>query len=115
MSMGLRGLHRSVRPYAEYAHAIARANGIRPVVTSTFRDWNEQARLRKRYLEGKSKFPANAPGDSAHNWGLAWDSWVPEEQRELWTRIREYVGFQVPRNDWVHAAVPNWRNLVRRT
>lgn len=112
MSIQLRGLHPVVRPYAEYAHRIAQANGIRPVVTSTFRSWPEQARLRRRYEEGKSKFPANRPGFSAHNYGLAWDSWVPEKDRAVWKAIREYVGFSVPSNDWVHAAVPDWRSWV---
>lgn len=113
MSIGLRGLHSEVRPYAEYAHRIAEYYGLNPVVTSTFRSWEDQARLRRRWEAGKSKFPANRPGDSAHNWGLAWDSWVPEPQRDLWTRIREYVGFVVPSNDWIHAAVPNWRAWVQ--
>lgn len=113
MSMGLRGLHADVRPYAEYAHQVAEYYGLNPVVTSTYRSWAEQKRLRERWEAGKSRFPANRPGDSAHNWGLAWDSWVPEDQRDLWTRIRRWVGFDVPSNDWIHAAVPNWRQYVQ--
>lgn len=113
MSIGLRGLHASVRPAAEFAHEIARLNGLNPVVTSTFRSFTEQARLRRRWEAGKSRFPANRPGDSSHNYGLAWDSWVPEEDIPLWTAIREWVGFDVPTNDWIHAAVPNWRQWVQ--
>jgi hypothetical protein len=113
MALGLRGLHASVRPYAEYAHQVARYYGIEPVVTSTYRPWAEQKRLRERWEAGKSEFPANRPGDSAHNYGLAWDSWVPEEDRPAWRAIREWVGFHVPGNDWVHAAVPNWRQYRR--
>lgn len=112
MSIQLRGLHPQVRLYAEYAHRIAQANGLNPVVTSTFRSWEEQKKLRRRWEQGKNRFPANRPGDSSHNFGLAWDSWVPPEQRDLWTRIREFVGFDVPAGDWVHAQVPNWRRFV---
>ena len=113
MSIGLRGLHRDVRPAAEYAHRVANYYGIEPVVTSTFRSWTEQAQLRRKYEEGRSNFPANRPGDSAHNYGLAWDSWVPEAQRPAWKAIREWVGFQVPGNDWIHGQVPNWRQYVQ--
>ena len=114
MTIQLRGLHPTVRLYAEYAHRIANHFGIEPIVTSTFRPWEEQARLRRRYLQGQSRFPANRPGDSAHNFGLAWDSWVPEEDRAAWAQIREAVGFRVPGNDHVHAEVPQWRRAVGR-
>lgn len=102
-----------MRPYAEWAHQIAHAYGIRPVVTSTFRSWEEQARLRREYEAGRSRWPANRPGDSSHNWGLAWDSWVPEDQWPLWTAIREAVGFEVLPNDRIHAQVPDWRTWVK--
>ena len=58
------------------------------------------------------KYPANQPGDSAHNYGLAWDSYVPEEEMPLWVRIREYCGFAVPVNDEVHAELPDWREYI---
>lgn len=112
MTIQLRGLHEGVRPYAEYAHRVARHFGLEPRVTSTFRSWVDQSRLRRRYLQGRSRFPANAPGDSAHNYGLAWDSTVAPENQGLWNRIREWVGFRVPSNDEIHAEVPRWRELV---
>lgn len=112
MSIQLRGLHPEVRPYAELAHQIATAYGIQPVVTSTFRSWVEQDALRKRYERGQSRFPANRPGDSSHNYGLSWDSWVPDEDMPLWIAIRRYVGFRVPERDEIHAEVPDWRNYI---
>jgi len=112
LSLTLRGLHPELRPYAELAHRIAEAYGVQPVVTSVFRSWEEQARLRARYEAGKAKFPANRPGDSAHNYGLAWDSWVPPEQQDLWDAIRRYVGFEVLPNDRIHAQLPSWRSYV---
>jgi len=112
VSVNLRGLDARVRPYAEYALRVAQVNGIDPVITSTFRSWQEQTRLYSRYKAGRSSFPANPPGYSAHNYGLAFDSWVPEAQRPAWKAIREYVGFHVPSNDWVHAEVPHWWDYI---
>jgi len=108
--MQLRGLDSRVRPYAEYAHKIANYYGIVPTITSTFRSWEEQQRLRSRWERGESAFPANRPGDSAHNYGWAWDSVVPAHQQGLWDQIREYVGFRVPAGDRIHGEVPSWRN-----
>lgn len=53
--------------------AALRANGIRYRVTSTKRSSVEQAILYKRFLEGKSRFPAARPGTSKHELGLAID------------------------------------------
>jgi len=107
--MALRGLDSRVRPYAEWAFEIARYYGIEPTITSTFRSWEEQTRLRSRWERGESAFPANRPGDSAHNFGWAFDSVVGTEQQPLWDAIREYVGFEVLPNDIIHAQVPDWR------
>jgi len=105
----LRGLSREVRPAAEYTFALARYFGINPIVTSTFRSWAEQRTLRAKWEAGLSKWPANRPGDSAHNFGWAFDTYVPDKDLEGWKAIRQYVGFRVPGNDVIHAEVPDWR------
>lgn len=117
--MQLSGLHPQVRPYAEYAVALAHAFGIKPVITSVKRSWAQQTQLRANYehclATGQYKrtkacmWPANKPGDSSHQWGLSFDSWVPDAQMQKWILIRRYVGFSVPDNDRIHAEVPNWR------
>jgi LAS superfamily LD-carboxypeptidase LdcB len=118
MSIQLRGLHPEVRAAAEWVLAFANQYGVRPVVTSGFRSWHEQLELRRKYEAGESRFPANLPGDSAHNFGLAWDAVLPEPLRDdpayeaWWKALREYVGFEVPANDTIHAQVPGWRSLV---
>lgn len=113
MSIGLRGIHADLRGPAEYTLAIARFNGINPIITSVFRSWAEQARLRRRWEAGKSQFPANRPGDSAHNYGLAFDAVVPADQLATWTAIRQWVGWGVPSNDVIHAELPAWRSALR--
>jgi len=107
----LRGMDSRIRPYVEYAHQIAYEYGLDPTVTSTFRSWEEQTKLRTRWERGESRFPANRPGDSAHNYGWAWDSVVPEADQPLWDAIRRYVGFEVLPNDRIHGQIPNWRQF----
>jgi len=102
-----------LRAYADYAVRWANANGIKPVITSVYRSWAEQERLRARYLAGQSKWPANRPGDSAHNYGWAFDSWVPEAQMPVWAAIRRAIGWDVPDHDIIHAGLPSWRQYRR--
>jgi len=121
--IGLRGLHSDVRDAAEYAHEIAEYNGISPRVSSGYRSWAEQTKLRSNHercvRDGNfpsapdCRFPANRPGDSAHNYGLAWDSVVAPDHQATWDAIRRYVGFDVPSNDLIHGEVPGWRQYVR--
>ena len=126
--IALRGLNLQLRPYADYAFQIAKANGLEPIVTSVYRGLPQQQRLRTNWEEcqrrglypsdvslgfGMScKWPANRPGDSGHNFGLAWDSWVPEKDMPLWVAIRQWIGWQVPDHDQIHAELPEWRQYT---
>jgi hypothetical protein len=129
MTVRLAGLNAGLIPAAEYTLQIAGEYGLKPTLTSVHRSMKEQAELRLRYeqclargeqikpsnLNPACRYPANRPGDSGHNWGLAWDSWVPPDQMQLWAAIRRAVGWTVPENDLVHAELPGWRNYVRRS
>ena len=88
---------------------IADYYGIAVTVTSTWRSMEKQAELRAAWEAGLSRWPANRPGESAHNYGLAWDSVVDERHQRLWKRIREFAGWRVPTNDIIHAEIPGWR------
>lgn len=84
--------------------------GIKPTITSGYRSIQKQAEL---YAARESNpYPVNAPGESSHNYGLGWDSDVPDQFHPLWRQVREFVGWRVPDNDVVHAEVPDWRRLV---
>lgn len=128
--MQLAGLLPEVRERAELALEWARILGIPVTITSVTRGWAEQTKLRERYesclARGEKvfpgnpnpgcRYPANRPGDSAHNFGLAWDSWVPDgpwregwSNWDAWTYLRQWAGFTVPVHDRVHAEVPEWR------
>lgn len=126
MSLQLRGLDPAVRQRAQYALDVAAYYGVPVTVTSTHRTWAEQQWLRNRYErclargakiepsnpDPSCRYPANEPGDSAHNWRLAWDSWVPKPYVAWWAAVRRWVGFTVPPDDSIHAEVPNWRQYL---
>jgi len=122
VSLSLRGMHPQLREPAEFALEIAHLNGLRPTVSSVFRGFSQQAALRANFercvargafpTQPGCRFPANQPGDSAHNFGFAFDSVVPAAQLPLWTAIREWVGWRVPSNDTIHAELPEWRQFV---
>jgi hypothetical protein len=51
----------------------ASAAGLQPRITSTIRSYAEQKRLYRRFLAGQQGFPALPPGQSAHEYGEAFD------------------------------------------
>lgn len=100
--------------------------GVPVTVTSVLRDQKRQAELRRDWelcgMPGECSWcaplrrtvcPANRPGDSSHEWGLAWDSSTEPRYMPWWTYVRQLAGFRVPPGDEVHAEVPGWRELVR--
>jgi hypothetical protein len=113
VSVSLRGLHPDVRAAAEWALSWARHYNVPVTVTSTRRTWAEQAELRRRWEAGLSKWPANRPGESSHEYGLSWDSTTEPWAQSWWNQVRTLAGFSVPTNDEIHAEVPNWRQYVR--
>lgn len=99
-------------PYWQYAvDWFTWLTGVRPTVTSTYRSYDEQRALYSN--RATNPYPVNRPGDSAHNYGLAIDSDVPDQLMPTWIAVRRAVGFRVPDNDVIHAEVPNWRDLVK--
>ena len=79
------------------------------------RDSNAQ-RLGVKRFGGQTVYPANRPGDSSHNWGMGWDSEVPDQYMQLWRYVRASVGWTLspPGVDDVHAEWPGWRDAVRK-
>lgn len=67
------GYSRQVRPYFVALFRAAQRLDPRARVTSTVRSRAEQARLYRRFLAGKSRFPAAPPGRSKHQLGRAID------------------------------------------
>lgn len=69
----------------------------------------EQASLYADWKAGLRKWPAAEPGESAHQYGVAWDSTVPPEWLPVWTAIRRAFGWAVYDNDPNHAEYPGWQ------
>lgn len=128
MGLNMGALDPSVREAAEYAVAIAAEYGIKVTITSTGRSLSEQQFLYNRYQDclrrkervwpgnknAACRYPAAAPGRSAHGVGLAFDSWVAEKDWPLWNAIRAAVGFRLDPNDRVHAEHPAWKEMKNR-
>lgn len=108
----LAGLEPSVRAAARWALDWADFYDVPVTVTSGFRSLSEQKRLRDAWERGESRFPANRPGDSSHNFGLAFDSVTEPWAQEWWNHVRTLAGFEVLPNDLIHAQAPNWRQFV---
>ena len=118
----LGALESDVRAAAEWCCDVADYYSVPVTVVSGKRSFQEQSRLYRNYRQcvesgrfGRTpdcKYPANPPGESAHEYGLAWDSVVPAEYMPWWIHVRELAGFDVLRGDEPHAEVPNWRAYV---
>lgn len=71
------GLHRDLRPTAEWFVQQLDYAGLRPQITSVRRSTAKQAALYRAYITGKSRLPAARPGTSKHERGLAFDLVIP--------------------------------------
>jgi len=60
-------------PWARWILAVGRTQSGKLVVTSAHRSSAKQAKLRYLWETGQSKIPANRPGTSLHEFGLAFD------------------------------------------
>ena len=121
--IALRGLHPFLRQGAEDAVKWANAYGLAPRITSVRRTYAEQATLYEKHRrcvrEGRypvypgCRYPANPPGWSSHEYGLAFDSTVPSGWGSWWRDIRLAFGFRVPTHDVIHAEHPEAERYVR--
>jgi LAS superfamily LD-carboxypeptidase LdcB len=108
-------LHPQLRPYAELLVRVAELNGLRVSVNSTLRTRAQQAILYQRYLEAqrtgaRGVLPANPPGTSDHELGLAFDLTVNGDYRSaaqaaLGSLWRSWGGVWAGAADPVHFGV----------
>lgn len=101
-----------LRNHAEDTIAYAHRLGIDPIVTSVRRNEAEQRKLYAVYTSGRSRYPASPPGQSSHQYGVAFDTSVPAHQLATWTAVRRAFGWLAPDSDTVHAEWPGWRSYV---
>lgn len=117
----LLSLDPTIKAAAEWAIGWADFYGVPVTIVSGRRTLDEQRSLRKNFEQCVAtgrfpsppdcKFPANKPGDSAHNFGVAWDSVVPDRYMRWWMHVRRLAGFDVRDSDPPHAEYPSWRDF----
>lgn len=107
MSRSLFALNPVVRPYFEWLVQVGQHLGLNPRVTSTLRSREDQARLYRDYLAGKSRFPAAPPGSSLHEHGLAVDL-VSSDNALLGAIWKHYARGFWSESDSVHYDVRTW-------
>ena len=73
MALNLSRVHPKLRTIARNLPRVAASQGFQVRVTSGWRSRATQAKLYNDYIQGKSLYPANYPGTSAHEKGLALD------------------------------------------
>ena len=76
MSASIHALIPDLQPYARQLLLVAGNNGLQPRITSTRRSHTEQARLYRRFLAGQNPYPVAPPGQSAHEFGYAFDMMI---------------------------------------
>jgi len=69
----LNDLHPQLVPWARWIYALGKSYDARLVVTSGKRSTAKQQRLYDKWRRGESRIPANRPGTSLHEYGLAFD------------------------------------------
>lgn len=81
----LQSLQPWLRPYAQWLCSLAPYAGARVTrITSVKRSRAQQQQLYSNYLAGRSFYPVAPPGQSKHEFGLAWDM-VTEPYSALYT------------------------------
>lgn len=70
----LQSLQPWLRPYAQWLCSVAPYAGVsRLTITSVKRSRAQQQALYESYLAGRNSYPVLPPGQSKHEYGLAWD------------------------------------------
>jgi hypothetical protein len=73
VALNLSRVHPKLRTIARNLPRVAASQGFEVRVTSGWRSYSNQAKLYRDYLNGVSHYPANPPGTSEHEKGLALD------------------------------------------
>jgi hypothetical protein len=121
MSASISALQPEMQAAARTLDAVVHNSGLQGRFTSTLRTHAEQQRLYDKYLRGESQFPAAPPGESAHEYGYAFDYVVSpwEYQPDVgayWESGWEYFegGIWGGNADPVHFEWAGWRRYVQQ-
>ena len=76
MGASLHSLIPPLQPFARRLLLPAGQAGLQPRITSTRRSRSEQTKLYRRFLQGTNPYPVAPPGQSAHEFGYAFDMMI---------------------------------------
>lgn len=129
-SRSLTVLHPTFRPKVTTFLNAAIAAGLDVLVYCTVRTFAEQTMLYEQGRTKPGKIVTNAPaGESAHNWGLAFDGapliggkidWDPENPAwALYGKVAtesglEWAGNWVSFKEYPHIQLPNWEQFKQK-
>ena len=114
MSLSLASLADTFRPWAEWIVNLAKYADASVRVTSTFRTHAKQQELYKAWRQGRSRYPAARPGNSAHEYGYAVDLvFSNADARDVVRNIWVGAGGNLGNDDEIHFEFSNWRDLVQ--
>jgi len=110
-------LNPEVRRRVKHLRWQAKRFGITTIQTSGFRSIQAQNRLYARFLAGRSRLPAAAPGFSTHNYGFAVDLVATTGSTALLGQLAKYSGLVwAGASDRVHFdpfGNQVWRRILR--
>lgn len=115
MSASLDDLVPELRDAAKQLVQLCGESGLLPQVTSVLRSRSEQTRLYRAYLQGRQGFPVAPPGQSAHEYGWAFDLTVSpmEALADVGAVWNSWGGFWGP-GDAVHFELAGATALARQ-
>lgn len=73
MALNLSRINPKLKTIARNLPRVAAANGFQVRITSGYRTYAQQAKLYNDYISGGAQYPANPPGQSMHERGIALD------------------------------------------
>ena len=108
--MNFSGLIPELQEAGRYLDRVVHDSGLQGRVTSTVRTRGDQEKLYRKYLAGQSQFPATPPGQSAHEYGWAFDYVVSpyEYQTDVGLFWRDQMGGVWTPKDVVHFEYPGF-------
>lgn len=105
MALNLTRVHPKLKTIARNLPKVAASQGLEVRITSGFRTRAVQAKLYRDYITGVSAYPANPPGQSAHEKGLALDILTTDVNKLVsilssvglvWAGMGDPIHFEIP-------------------
>jgi len=113
VSLNLSRVHPKLKTIARNLPRVARSQGFQVRITSGWRSYATQAKLYNDYVRGVAHYPANPPGQSKHEKGLALD--ILSTNTEALVNLLTSVGLAwAGPADPIHFEIPSGQAAISR-